>query len=201
MKWGDLLNLYFVRHGETEKNKSKCYYGSLDVELTEKGVLQAKKAGELLKDIKFQKIYVSEKKRAIKTAEILLESKKYNLIVDGRINERDFGEFEGKGHEELKELYPKEWAAWCEDWKNVSPPGGENYVELYERVKSFMDDILKLNEDNILIVAHGGVIRCIYCYILGGNMDYFWNFASNNGDISIIKYEYGNLYIDSITHV
>lgn len=195
------MDLYFVRHGETEKNKSKCYYGSLDVDITEKGILQAERAGKLLMDVNFNKVYVSEKKRAIKTAKILLESKKNELITDGRINERDFGEFEGKDHKELKQLYPKEWAVWCEDWKNAAPPGGESYIKLYERVKSFMDDILKLDDENILVVAHGGVIRCIYCYILGGNIDYFWNFGSNNGDISIIKYEYGNLYIDSITHV
>lgn len=195
------MNLYFVRHGETEKNKSKCYYGSLDVELTKEGILQAERARELLKDISFNKVYVSEKKRSVNTAEILLKNKQYKLITDMRINERDFGEFEGKGYEELKQLYPKEWKAWCEDWKNASPPEGESCIQVYERVKSFMDDIIKLEEDNILIVAHGGVIRSVYCYILGGNIDYFWNFGSNNGDISIIKYEYGNLYIDSITHV
>lgn len=196
-----MLNLYFVRHGETEKNKNKCYYGSLDVALTEKGILQAEKVGEILKDINFSKIYVSEKKRALKTAEILLKSKNCESITDARINERDFGEFEGKGYEELKQLYPNEWKAWCEDWKYISPPKGESCVQVYERVKSFMDDILKLGEDNILVVTHGGIIRSVYCYILGGNIDYFWNFGSNNGDISIIKYEYGNLYIDSITHV
>jgi alpha-ribazole phosphatase len=197
----DNVNLYFVRHGETEKNKSKCYYGSLDVDLTEKGILQAEKAGELLNNINFSKIYVSEKKRAVKTAKILLKDKQYELITDIRINERDFGEFEGKNYEEFKQLYPKELEVWCADWKNISPPKGESYIQLYERVKNFMNDILKLEEENILIVGHGGVIRSVYCYVLGGNMDYFWNFGSNNGDISIIKYEYGNLYIDSITHV
>lgn len=195
------MNLYFVRHGETEKNKSKCYYGSLDVELTNNGILQAEKAGKLLENIDFDKVYASEKKRAIKTAEILLENKKYELLTDARINERDFGDFEGKDHKQLEKLYPEEWKQWCEDWKNVSPPGGESYIELYNRVKNYMNDILKSKDENILIVTHGGVIRSIYCYILGGNMDYFWNFGSNNGDISVIKYEYGNLYIDSIIHV
>lgn len=195
------MNLYFVRHGETEKNKSKCYYGSLDVELTKEGILQAEKARELLKNIKFKTVYVSEKKRSIATAEILLKNRQCKFITDMRINEREFGEFEGKGYEELKQLYPKEWRAWCEDWKNVSPPGGESCIQVYKRVEAFMDDILKSHEDDILIVTHGGVIRSMYCYVLGGNVDYFWNFGSSNGDISIIKYEYGNLYIDSITHV
>lgn len=195
------MNLYFVRHGETEHNKNKYYYGSLDVKLTEKGILQAERATELLKDIKFDKVFVSERKRAVKTAEILLKSRQYNLTKDARINEMNFGAFEGKSYEKIQELYPKEWKTWCEDWKNASPPGGESYVEFYHRIKSFMDDIIKLDEDNVLIVTHSGVIRSIYCYVLDGNLDYFWSFGSKNGDISIVKYEYGNLYIDSITHI
>lgn len=195
------MNLYFVRHGETEHNKNKCYYGSLDVELTSKGRLQAKKVAESLEGVNFKKVYVSEAKRAKQTAAILLENKRYELIEDNRINETSFGKFEGKGYEEIKELYPIEWELWCDDWKNFCPPEGESYKKFYDRVKSFMDDILKTEEDNILIVTHSGVIRSMYCYVLGGNLDFFWNFGSKNGDVTVIKYEYGNLYIDSISHV
>lgn len=195
------MNLYFVRHGETEHNKNQCYYGSIDVNITEKGTLQAKKGSKKLKNIDFGKVYVSELKRTGQTANILLKGKQYDLIKDKRINETNFGVFEGKSHEKIKELYSQEWKLWCDDWKGFAPPEGESYLQVYDRVKSFMDDILKLNEDNVLIVTHGGVIRSVYCYLLGGNLDFFWNFGSKNADITIIKYEYGNLYIDSITHV
>lgn len=195
------MNLYFVRHGETEHNKNKCYYGSIDVNITNRGILQAEKGAEVLKNINFSKVYSSELKRTAQTASILLKDKQYNLIQDKRINELDFGVFEGKSHEEIKERYSEEWKLWCDDWKNFIPPEGESYIEFYTRIKNFMNDILKLNEDNVLIVTHGGVIRSVYCYLLGGNLDFFWNFGSQNGDITIIKYEYGNLYIDSITHV
>lgn len=195
------MNLYFVRHGETEHNKKKCYYGSIDVNITNRGILQAEKGAEKLKNINFNKVYASELKRTSQTASILLQKKQYDLIKDKRINELNFGIFEGKSHEEIREMYSEEWKLWCDDWQNFVPPEGESYIQFYTRIKSFMDDILKLNEENVLIVAHGGVIRSIYCYLLGGNLDFFWNFGSENGDITIIKYEYGNLYIDSITHV
>lgn len=195
------MNLYFVRHGETEHNKNKCYYGCIDVSINDKGILQAKKGAERLKNINFNKVYVSELKRTAQTANILLEGKRYNLIQDKRINETNFGVFEGKDYDELKKLYPEDWKLWCSDWKNFIPPQGESYVQFYNRVKSFMDDILKLEEDNVLIVTHGGVIRSVYCYLLGENLDFFWNFGSQNCDITVIKYEYGNLYIDSIAHV
>lgn len=195
------MNLYFVRHGETEHNKNQCYYGSIDVDITEKGVLQAQNGSEKLKNINFNKVYVSALKRTEQTANILMEGRQVELIKDKRINEINFGVFEGKSHEEIKEFYSDEWKIWCDDWKGFTPPEGENYIQFYDRTKSFMDDILKLDEDNVLIVTHGGVIRSVYCYLLGGSLDFFWSFGSKNGDITIIKYEYGNLYIDSITHI
>lgn len=195
------MNLYFVRHGETTQNQNKCYYGSIDVDLTKKGVEQAKNASKLLENVNFDTVYTSERKRARQTARIIMEDKASKFIVDNRINETNFGDFEGKSYEKLKELYPKEWEDWCNDWKNISPPKGESYKQFYSRVKSFMDDILKLEAENVLIATHGGVIRSIYCYVLENNLDYFWKFGSKNGDITIVKYEYGNLYIDSISHV
>lgn len=194
------MNLYFVRHGQTKYNELGCYYGSLDVPITEFGKVQAQKASDILKDISFKNVYISEKKRTHQTADIILKDKKCNIIVDKRLNETDFGKFEGKNYKEVSKLYKNEFEAWSNDWKNAAPLGGESCIQVYNRVKSFMNDVLKLDEENLLIIAHGGVIRSVYCYVLN-SLDFFWKFNSLNGDISIIKYEYGNLYIDSIMHV
>ncbi len=71
------MNIYLIRHGETEQNKRKNFYGKLDVELNEKGEEQSYKVGELLKDIEFNKIYISDRKRTRETAEIILERNKF----------------------------------------------------------------------------------------------------------------------------
>ncbi|MBA5851246.1 alpha-ribazole phosphatase [Clostridium sp. cel8] len=194
------MNIYLVRHGETEANFSGIYYGKNEYDLTKRGIEQSKKLSILLKKINFDKIYISEKKRTLKTANEIFQNKykSQEFIVDSRINEMDLGEFEGKNYKDIEKLYPIHWEKWCSDWKNVSPPGGESYVQFYTRVKSFMQDILKMKAENILIITHSGVIRSIYCWVLNDNIDLFWKFASHNGDLSIIKYEYNNLYIDSI---
>ncbi|APH19020.1 alpha-ribazole phosphatase [Clostridium botulinum] len=198
------MNIYLIRHGETEHNKRKNFYGKLDVGLNEKGEKQSYKVGELLKDVKFNKIYISDRKRTRETAERILEKNKFydkekNIIYkDERINEIDFGLFEGKSYEEIGSLYPKEQEKWEKDWKNFAPPKGESAVVFYNRVENFMKHIQKEEDGNYLIVTHGGVIRMIYSYILQNNMDFYWNFASRNGDITLIKYEYGNLFIDYI---
>ncbi|ABS35777.1 alpha-ribazole phosphatase [Clostridium botulinum] len=198
------MNVYLVRHGETEHNKRKNFYGKLDVGLNEKGEKQSYKVGELLKDVKFNKIYISDRKRTRETAERILERNRFydkekNIIYkDEKINEIDFGLFEGKSYEEIVSLYPKEQEKWEKDWKNFAPPKGESAVVFYNRVENFMKHIQKEEDGNYLIVTHGGVIRMIYSYILQNNMDFYWNFASRNGDITLIKYEYGNLFIDYI---
>lgn len=194
------MNIYLLRHGQTESNSKKVYYGKLDVELNVKGKAQCEAIGKRLKDIPFNKVYTSTMKRAVQTAEIALSAKKYEFIKDERINEMNLGEFEGKNYEENQKNYPEEWKKWTEDWKGYAPPNGESYIEFYNRIKNFIEDIIKHDDENILIVTHGGVIKSIYAYILGGNLDVFWKFGTKNADLTLIKYEYGNFYIDSIVH-
>ncbi|ERI90079.1 alpha-ribazole phosphatase [Clostridiales bacterium oral taxon 876 str. F0540] len=201
MKGKNFMQIYLLRHGETEENKSRFYYGKLDVSLNDTGIVQSRKAGELLKEIKFDSIYISDRKRTRETAEIALNNKGLNLIADKRINEIDFGKFEGKNYEQIQREFPSEYEMWNNNWKEFAPPGGESYRQFYNRIKEFLEDILHKEQENVLIVTHGGVIRTIYCCVLEGNLDLYWKFSSKNCDISIIKYEYGNLFIDSISHV
>lgn len=198
---GKVMNLYFLRHGETEQNIKKTYYGTMDVSLNEEGVNQSLKASRYLEGVIYDKIYCSERLRAIETAEIILRDREGSLILDSRINEINFGIFEGKTYEEIKRYYPEEQTEWENDWKGFCPQGGESYVMFYERVKSFMEFIKEGAEENILIVTHGGVIRTVYAYILNENLDFYWKFASKNGDIALIKYKYGDFFIDSIVHM
>ena len=195
------MNIYFVRHGETEQNAKKTYYGSLDVNLNEKGVAQALKLKGKLQNIKFDKVFVSERLRAVETCNYIIGEAKQQPVVDERINEMNFGVFEGKTYEELCAAYPEEVKAWQKDWKEFCPQEGESYVMFYEKVKNFMEYLLTLEAANVLVVTHGGVIRTMYCYILGENLDFYWKFASKNGDISLIKYKHGDLFIDSISHI
>lgn len=195
------MNIYLLRHGQTEENRKGSYYGNLDMSLNEIGIAQGNKVKDFFNDVKLDRVYISDKKRTLEMAKLALGLKEMEIIQDVRINETNFGDFEGKTYEEIKRLYPTECLCWQENWKEFVPPSGESYIELCKRVKSFMEHIKKLEFDNILVCAHSGVIRAIYCYIMDENIDLFWKFGCKNGDISIIKYEYGNLYIDAIMHI
>lgn len=195
-----MLNIYLLRHGETEQNLKRFYYGNLDVDITSKGIKQIEYISNKIKNVTFDKIYASNMKRAVYSASIIAGNKDITCIKDKRLNEMNLGVFEGKSYEDIQREYPLEFQKWSDDWKNYAPPKGESYIEFYERVKEFFREILKLENENILLVTHGGVIRSILTYVMGENLDVFWKFGSKNGDLTLVKYEYGNLYIDSIIH-
>ncbi|MGG7165488.1 alpha-ribazole phosphatase [Clostridium ihumii] len=195
------MNIYLVRHGETDENIKKSFYGDMDSVLTEKGVLQCKRLKIFFQDINISKAYVSEKKRTHDTLELILENEKYekiNVVEDSRLNERNFGEFEGLDYNSICRKYPLESKVWQNDWINFIPPKGESYNQMYNRVVKIFKEIIKSNDENVIVVTHSGVIRSIYCYIMNNNMDLFWKFACHNGDVAVIKYEYENLFIEGI---
>jgi alpha-ribazole phosphatase len=198
---GGYMNIYFLRHGETEQNVKVAYYGSLDSELNKRGMIQGERTKQFLKDIKFGKVFISERKRTLQTCNQIFNEDPISYNVDSRINEINFGVFEGKTYEEIGQLYPEDQKLWQENWKEFCPTRGESFIMFYNRVKSFMEHLIELKEENILVVTHGGVIRAAYCYILNENLDLYWRFSSKNGDISLIKYINGDMFIDSIVHL
>ena len=158
------MKIYAIRHGETDWNKSKRIQGSTDIELNEKGIEQANKMKEMLKDIKFDICISSPLKRARKTAEIITDGK-CSINIDEALIERGFGNYEGQISSEAKLDIFKLW-----NYKeNCNENGIEPLKSLLERSDSFLK---KFKEDykscsNVLIVSHGGFIKGLY-YSLNG---------------------------------
>ena len=86
--------LYLVRHGETVTNKSGLIQGQRDVELSDKGIEDAKELKDLIKSLDIDVVISSPLKRAIDTAKIITDNK-YPINIDDRIIERDWGLIEG----------------------------------------------------------------------------------------------------------
>lgn len=193
------MNIYVVRHGQTEENLKGTYYGALDCNLTELGVKQSKALGERLRNIKFDKVYCSDLKRARETLKHINIIN--DVVIDERIRERNFGVFEGKTFKEIEKEFEKECIAWNENWKEYKPDAGESFIDSYLRVEAFMESLKAETGENILVCTHGGIVRAMYVYILGGNLELYWRFNSRNADLSIIKNSHGYFYIDSIIPV
>ncbi len=177
-----MKSIYLVRHGETELNLKKVYYGRIDCSLTEKGISQAKSLQPFFSRVEPLLVYTSPLLRAIHTADLLLGETKAARLTDERLNELSFGAWEGKHYESLKgdPLYQK----WCEDWRHQSPPAGESFADMAKRTRSFFDALQKREEETILIVSHHAVLQQLMAYFLEEPADHCWHYAFSQGTYS-----------------
>lgn len=177
-----MTTIYITRHGETEWNKQHKFQGSMNSELTEKGILGAELLSERVEDIDLDYIIASPLKRAYHTAEIVRGIKDVEIIKNEGFMEINLGDFEGMRYDEIRNCCGDTLKKIEEDPFSNRYPNGENLIEFYKRVeKAFNDVIEKYKGRNILIVAHGGTIKCIECYFrkVQINKDWMGTVVSN----------------------
>lgn len=179
------MRLILVRHGQTEENVKKIIQGQKEGKLTEKGIEQARKAGNWLKNEKIDIIYVSDLQRTIDTAdEIIKYHKNTQVIYEQRIREKGWGKFEGKTDEYLKK-YIKENNL---DYYNFKPGGGESYSEFRNRVIEFYDYLVnKYESDTVLLVSHGGTIGNMLLHIFNESIENYIKYHPKNTAITILE--------------
>lgn len=187
------MDIIMIRHGETEDNINKIFSRD-DTILSAKGKEQIRNTKKLLEKFDFHKVYYSPLGRTKETLDILeLEG---NSEV--RIREIDFGIFTGYTYKELLDVYPDETKSWVDNPHTYHIPKGESLNVVYSRVKEFLDEMSKLNED-IVLVIHDGIIRLALCWILD-NPDLFFKFKIENGSINIISIEEDYKYIKKLNY-
>ena len=156
------MNLYIVRHGQTDWNIEGRIQGSTNIELNSTGINQAKKASELLKNTRLDSIYSSPLKRTLDTAKIINQYHNLNIIEDSRIIERNFGDFEGTKNV-LTDI-----SDYLDYAKNLSTNNVESIKNLFNRIEDFLLDIYNVyghTNKNILIVTHAGASVAITAII------------------------------------
>ena len=185
--------LILVRHGQTEMNAQKLYFGKLNPPLNDLWISQSYQAKEKLLDIDYDIIYSSPLERAKQTAEICNYLGK-DINYNSKLEEINFGVFEGLTFKQISEKYPDEVKKMEEDWKAYNYITGESPEEMFERAVSFLKtlDYTKTN----LIVAHWGIINCIISYFVSGSLDSYWKFEIKNGAIVIFE---GNFEFSYLT--
>ena len=157
------MKIWMVRHGETDYNAARKIQGcEVDHSLNDNGRRQAEERARVIAHMKFDVIVSSPLKRARETAEIIAKTVNAPIQFRDEIRERGFGAFCGQVFEELNETYP--------DWNEVKPmERDQEYKRLYQREtgEEFRDRLLtfihevktEYEDKQVLVVAHGGVIR------------------------------------------
>ncbi len=175
------MEIYLIRHTKVNIEQGVCY-GQKDVDLAESYPEELETVKEKLKDIDFDLVISSPLKRAQKLAVDIFGDQ---VEVDQRLMELNFGDWEGKVWDEIKDpLFP----VWMEDFVNKKCSNGESFVMLRDRVLEFWNEIKSKDYNRIAVFTHGGVIRTINAIEKDIKLeDSFNEPAADFGDVVIHK--------------
>ena len=160
--------LVLVRHGESEWNKLNLFTGWHDVDLSEKGVEEARAAGRRLKamGLVFDLAFTSALRRAQRTLDIILHEMGLDIPIvrDQALNERDYGDLTGLNKDDARARWGAEQVhVWRRSY-DVAPPGGESLKDTAARVLPYYErEILPrvLEGKRVLVAAHGNSLRAL----------------------------------------
>ena len=158
--------LILVRHGQSLWNLEDRFTGWVDVPLTDQGEAEARRAGELLRDVPFQVAYTSALARAQETLRLLLESipTEVPIIRDPALNERHYGDLQGLNKTDTAKKFGAEQVHIWRRSYDVPPPKGESLEMTAARTLPFFDRCIMgdiRQGKNVLVVAHGNSNRSI----------------------------------------
>jgi 2,3-bisphosphoglycerate-dependent phosphoglycerate mutase len=161
--------LVLVRHGQSEWNLKNLFTGWKDVDLTEKGVEEARAAGRKLKaqGLRFDVAFTSSLKRAQRTLDLMLEEMGQSglpIIRDQALNERDYGDLVGLNKDDARKKWGEEQVHIWRRSYDVAPPGGESLRDTLARaLPYYVQEILPrvLRGERVLISAHGNSLRAL----------------------------------------
>lgn len=191
--------LIFVRHGESEGNKTSIFTGSLNVSLTKTGKAQGERTAMFLEKYPVDAIYSSDLDRAVDTASYIAKRKNIPVVTSKNLREIDGGDFEGIPFDAIKERFPKEFEMWQNNMGDCRCPNGESVQELAKRVN---DEVKQIAENHkgqtVVITTHGTPIRAMSTVWHKKNItdirDFPW---VKNASVTIVNYDdMNNPYIE-----
>lgn len=203
----DLTRLYLIRHCEALGNVKRIFQGSTDLDISETGAKQLECLKKRFLDTEIDAVFSSPLLRARKTAHAVADQKGLPVIPIDGLAEIHGGIVEGKPFAETFGAMPELADAWDNRPEDFAPEGGEPMRAAYERIWNTVLDIARKNEGKSIAVAtHGGVLRCLNCRLLHGDIsnlkDTPW---CDNTAVNLIEFDGGLnpqvVYINDISHL
>lgn len=191
------MNIYIVRHGETDANKNSILQGIIDMPLNDNGIKLAKITGQRMKGIKFDACYSSSLDRAKQTAQIILEETENNIPIqiDDRIIEMNLGDWDGKSFSPKNLEVPligillfSKNAFWVGKIKN-----GESAKEVCVRTQDFLKELATKNYQNVLVSSHGAAIRAMLNMFYKNKKSFWQKHVPYNLEVNIVESVNGNM--------
>jgi broad specificity phosphatase PhoE len=183
------MNIYLLRHGQTNLNKNGKFQSAIDKDLNELGKKQTELLGKRIQKYHIDIIYSSDLKRVVETSKILNNYIGTEIIIKEELREINMGAWDALTIEERyinNEYYAKEWHKHLAD---LPYPDGECGQDVCKRVKKIIEDIKKQQYKNVAIVTSGGTIAILLCELLGLEQYKRFSMEIDNCSISIVKYD------------
>jgi broad specificity phosphatase PhoE len=179
-----------ARHGQSLWNQVRKFQGANDVGLSDLGRAQAEALGRALRaGYRVAAAYVSPMSRALDTAQIALAGTGIPLVPVPELRELSLGEWEGCTVDEVRAREGNPYHAWVRSPLDCPPPGGEPLPDVCGRVLKAIGQIgaSHRNGDDVLVVAHGGVISVYLCHLLGISFNSLWRMRIDNCSLTIAR--------------
>lgn len=175
------LEIYLVRHGETEWNVEGRLQGWLDSKLTNRGQVQVEFLRSQLQVEEFHAIYSSPSGRAVETAQILVGNK-IKILQDARLQEIHLGSWQGRLIKDILKDDFVRFEAYNKKPASYLPDGGESFQQVGNRMFEFINECARIYRDNrILVVTHAVAIRSLLIKSLGLPVQNIWEIGEIDG--------------------
>jgi alpha-ribazole phosphatase/probable phosphoglycerate mutase len=183
------VRLLLARHGESVWNAERRFQGRTDIPLSARGRAQAEALARGLRGYRVRAAYVSPYRRAVETAEIALRDSGVPQTVLPELRELSLGQWEGCTVDDVRARDGDPYRAWLRAPHDCPPPDGEPLPDVHTRVQSAVDRIAAAhpNGDDVLIVAHGGVISVYACHLLGCSFNDLWRLRVDNASLTVVR--------------
>ena len=173
------MKLTVIRHTSVDVPPGVCY-GFTDVALKPSFPTEAETVKSQLAGNTFDKVYSSPLSRCT----LLAGYCGYTPILDARLKELNFGDWEMKSWMEIDK---REASPWFVDWINYPAKNGESYRMMQNRINTFMDELKSSNAQSVCLFTHGGVIRLIHVYLGIFKIEDSFEFPVEYGQIFELK--------------
>ena len=186
--------IYLIRHGEIAGSEISRYNGQMEVPLTPKGLDQYQLLAKRLQDVPAAACYTSDLTRCVQGAEILCAQREIAFEPRKELRELSFGDWEGMAWTELAERFPEAWKNRMKNFVEFRAPGGENLLDLRDRVVPTLHEIIARHPgEELFVIGHGGVNRIILLEAVGASPSSMFRIEQDYGCLNIIDYyEDGN---------
>jgi probable phosphoglycerate mutase len=186
------VRIILMRHGETVWHSENRFAGSSDIELTERGLLQAEALAKWARSAGLKAIYSSPLRRAIATAEPTAHALSLPLHLEDRLRELHFGQGEGLTHEEMHSRFPIGHQEFQDDPVNAPLPDGEPPRQAIARAQQAVYEIAAAalsprQMPRILIIFHSTLIRLLLCELLGLNPSRYRQLFPKLGNVALTE--------------